>query len=178
MAQMNKAERLLAQHNDRLAGGRPGTAGNLRANLSVSGIDTEGLNAFMPGYNEASPRSQRDKISDYLSAQLHAKNIVPARVYSMADTRRNGEVKFSAILEALNKILPHLNQDFLEQVPVAFEMNFNEVLTPDDFNMIFDRKAAHSAPNTVPKPSATKIASAKKAYAENEDYTAILKYLA
>jgi Ca2+-binding EF-hand superfamily protein len=96
----------------------------------------------------------------------------------MADIRRSGEVKFSAILEALNKILPHLTQDFLEQVPTAFEMNYNEILTPDDFNMIFDRKAAHTAPNTVPKPSAKKVANQKKAYENNEDYTAILKYLA
>lgn len=144
--------------------------------MTVGGLDTDGLNAYMPGFNEASPRSQQEKMSDFLAGELHNKNIVPARIYSMADTRRSGEVKFSAILESMNKILPNLTPEFLEQVPLAFGMNYGEHLSPDEFNMLFDPKS--TAANTIPKPSATKVANARKAREGNDEYTALLKYLA
>lgn len=57
MSQFNKAERLLTQHKDRLAGGRPATAGTLRGTMVVGISNRDGFNSLLPGYNESSPHS-------------------------------------------------------------------------------------------------------------------------
>lgn len=61
----------------------------------------EGMNNFIPGYNESSPRTQADKLTDFVTNELHQKNLVPARIYRMADTRTVNSVKFSEILVSL-----------------------------------------------------------------------------
>jgi len=38
--------------------------------MSTTGRE-DGMNNFMPGYAEASPRSQTEKMTDYLAAELH-----------------------------------------------------------------------------------------------------------
>lgn len=92
MTQLLKGERLWNAHKDRLEGGRPGTAGTLRS-IRIND-EREGMNAFVPGFNESSPRTQGEKLTDYLANELRMKNIQPVRIFSMADTRRQGNVKF------------------------------------------------------------------------------------
>ena len=75
------------------------------------------MNQYINNYNEASPRTQSEKLCDYLVNELHQKGIQPARIYAMADARRSDAVQFSAILEAMHKMLPNLTQDFMEQIP-------------------------------------------------------------
>ena len=64
MGQLAKAERQLALHNDRKAG-RTGNAATLRGTMGLNDRD-EGMNAYIPRFNEASPRSQTDMLTDYL----------------------------------------------------------------------------------------------------------------
>jgi hypothetical protein len=56
MQQLQKAERLFAQHKERLAGNRAGGAGTLRGTMGFNDRD-EGMNSYIPGYNTASPRT-------------------------------------------------------------------------------------------------------------------------
>lgn len=51
---MAKAERLFTQHKERLVG-----SNNLRGTSGYAGA-TDGMNNFIPGYNEKSPRTQAD----------------------------------------------------------------------------------------------------------------------
>ena len=64
MSQLQKAERLHQQHQERIAGGRPGTAGELRATQGKTA--QSGINQYINGFVEASPRSQSEKLTDYL----------------------------------------------------------------------------------------------------------------
>lgn len=64
MGQLAKAERQLALHNDRKAG-RTGNAATLRGTMGLNDRD-EGMNAYIPRFNESSPRSQTDMLTDYL----------------------------------------------------------------------------------------------------------------
>lgn len=82
MSQMLKAERLYQAHQDKLAG-RTAAAGTLRGVTPL--VEKEGINQFIPGYEQASPRTQGEKLTEFLSSQLHAKNIKPVRIFSMAD---------------------------------------------------------------------------------------------
>lgn len=61
------------QHKERLATGRPATAASLRGTmgLGVKFEDDEGMNQFIPGFNESSPRSRSQLVSDYLANELH-----------------------------------------------------------------------------------------------------------
>jgi len=70
MGQLNKGQRLHQTHQERLAGARPGTSGTLRGSMNNMNNDT-GMNAYMHGYNESSPRSQAEKLTDYLANELH-----------------------------------------------------------------------------------------------------------
>ena len=69
----------------------------------------------------------------------------------MADQRRSGQVKFSAILEAMQKILPTLTTEFLAEIPGAYSMNANDSLSMEEFDLLFDPKANVKS---VPKVSA------------------------
>ena len=75
----------------------------------------------------------------------------------MADQRRNEQVKFSTILESMEKMLPNLSEDFIDQVPRAFNMMPSDILSKAEFEMLFNPQAQMSGTNTVPKPSALKI---------------------
>ena len=55
MTQLAKAERLFAQHKERLAGNSTSSK-NLRG-ANGGGGDNEGVNAYIPGYNQSSPRT-------------------------------------------------------------------------------------------------------------------------
>ena len=83
----------------------------------------EGMNAYIPRFNESSPRSQTDMLTDYLVAEFTQKNIQPVRIFSMADQRRAGSVKFSVILDSMLKVVPHFTRDFVDQIPYAFKLD-------------------------------------------------------
>ena len=74
----------------------------------------EGMNAYIPRYNQSSPRTQTDLLTDYMIQQFSEKNIQPMRIFSMADKRRAGQVKFSDILEAMLKIIPSFTREFVD----------------------------------------------------------------
>jgi hypothetical protein len=56
MQQLEKAERLFAQHKERLAGNATSSK-NLRGTMGGGGGDDSGVNAYIPGYNQSSPRT-------------------------------------------------------------------------------------------------------------------------
>lgn len=68
MSQIAKAERQLQQHNDRKAG-KTGTAGSLRGTMGLNDRD-EGMNAYIPRFNESSPRTQTDLLTDFMIQQF------------------------------------------------------------------------------------------------------------
>ena len=80
----------------------------------------EGMNAYIPGFNQSSPRSQGDMLTDYLVNEFTQKNIQPIRIFSMADNRRTNSVKFSIILDSMMKMMPHFTRDFIDQIPYSF----------------------------------------------------------
>lgn len=139
MAQIAKAERQLQQHNDRKAG-KTGTAGSLRGTMDLNDRD-EGMNAYIPRFNESSPRTQTDLLTDYMIQQFSEKNIQPMRIFSMADNRRAGQVKFSVILEAMLKIIPSFTREFVDQIPYAFNMSPSDMVSKEEFDMMFNLKA-------------------------------------
>lgn len=72
------------------------------------------MNAYIPRFNESSPRTQTDLLTDFMIQQFTEKNIQPMRIFSMADKRRAGSVKFSDILESMLKVIPSFQKDFVE----------------------------------------------------------------
>jgi Ca2+-binding EF-hand superfamily protein len=175
---LKKAERLLISHNERKSGARPGTAGSLRAMGMTGFSNQEGMNQYIHGYNESSPRTQGQKLTDYLANELHQKGILPVRIFSMADSRRTGQVRFSDILVALEKILPSLTKEFLEQIPMAFMRSPDDVLSQPDFEALFAPDSQVSYTNTMPKPSAQKLKNKLEARAEHDqEYTGYMKHL-
>jgi len=99
------------------------------------------------------------------------------RAHSMADTRRVGTVKFSALLDSLAKLIPNLTREFLDQLPPAFGMDHDSTVTQEEWRLMFDYNA--KAPKaTGPKPSATKRQNElKRSQAEQQANQAVLKYL-
>jgi hypothetical protein len=179
MAQLAKGERLLAQHKVKLARGKAASGDALRESATGSLDDrADGMDKYIPGYNESSPRTQAEKLTDFLTNELHQKKILPARIFAMADTKRSNAVKFSQILDAMVKVLPSLTRDFLDQIPYAFEMNPQEVLSKEDFEMLF-HLAAPPGSKSGPSPSGSQ-AKNKRAIDEDDaaEYTAIIKYFA
>jgi hypothetical protein len=105
----------------------------------------EGMNAYIPRFNESSPRSQTDMLTDYLVAEFSQKNIQPVRIFSMADQRRAGSVKFSVILDSMLKVVPHFTRDFVDQIPYAFQMSPSDMVSREEFDMMFDVKGRMGA---------------------------------
>lgn len=166
---------MYSTYKDRLAGVKPGTAASLR-NTNLQ-FDMEGINAFIPGFNQSSPRTQSEKLTNFISTELHQKNIKPVRIFSMADKNRLGTVKFSAILEALKKCVPSFSDELISNIPLAFQIGVNDNLSQQEFEMLFDPRQS-AAGNTLVKPSAIKLKNQQAARAGNDEFTAILKYLA
>ena len=97
---------MLAQYKERLAGVKSVNGGfNDR---------TDGMDEFIPGFSQTSPRTQGEKLTSFLANQLGQKNLQPARIFAMADIQRSNSVKFSLILDTLNKILPNLTKEFMD----------------------------------------------------------------
>ena len=71
------------------------------------------MNAFITGYNESSPRTQGEKLTEFIGNEMSQKNIKPVRIYSMADKKRTGQVKFSAILDSLKKCVPTFSDELI-----------------------------------------------------------------
>jgi hypothetical protein len=64
----------------------------------------------------------------------------------------------------------------MEQVPHAFEMSPTDMLTKEEFDMLFDTR---SRATPGPQPSALKVKNQREAMINNSaDYTAIIKYFA
>jgi len=78
------------------------------------------MNAYIPGFNQSSPKGQSEKMTDYLVEAFKKKNMAPSRIYAMADKHQTADVKFGTILQAMQKFAPSLDDDFLESIPAAF----------------------------------------------------------
>lgn len=50
------------------------------------------------------------------------------------------------------KILPTLTKEFLEQIPIAYEMRSTDIISKEDFDLLFERKVQGG-----PKASAMKL---------------------
>jgi len=79
-------------------------------------------------------------MTDYLVQTFNQKKISTSRIYSMADKHHTSEVKFSTILQAMSKFAPSLDGQFIDNIPGAFQMNKNDILSKNDFDMLFDVK--------------------------------------
>ena len=93
----------------------------------------------------------------------------------MADQRRSNSVKFSVILEAMSKMMPHFTKDFLDNIPFAFQMSPDDFLSREEYEMLFDTKSKMSA-NAGPKQSALKKKN-QMSKGNASDNMAIVKYL-
>jgi len=157
MSQLAKAERLWASHKDRLAGGS-GSAAAFRGTMGGLNDRDLGLDQWIPGYAGSSPGAQTEKMADYLVSVFKEKGLLPARLYAMADTRqpRGGPVRFGAILSSMAKVLPQLAPELLEQVPYAFQLTPEALLSREDFDMLFDVRASMAGASVGPAASALK----------------------
>lgn len=75
----------------RKSGGSPGKAGSFRATSNSLGAsfndrDEGGMSQYIANFDECSPRSKEAKVVEYISGELKAKNLDPARIYAMADS--------------------------------------------------------------------------------------------
>ena len=95
----------------------------------------------------------------------------------MADQRRAGSVKFSVILDSMLKVVPHFTRDFVDQIPYAFQMSPSDMVSRDEFDMMFDVKGKMAQSAGGPQVSALKKKNAA-AKGNPQDNFAILKYLA
>ena len=66
--------------------------------------------------------------------------MAPSRIYAMADVHHTSDVKFGTILQAMQKFAPSLDDDFLNHIPTAFQMNRDDTLSKDEFDMLFNVK--------------------------------------
>jgi len=44
------------------------------------------MSQYIANFDECSPRSKEAKVVEYISGELKAKNLDPARIYAMADS--------------------------------------------------------------------------------------------
>lgn len=49
--------------------------------------DNEGMNAYIPGYNESTPEVKSEKLIDYVNSELRQKNLIPLRIFAIADSK-------------------------------------------------------------------------------------------
>ena len=132
------------------------------------------MNNYIPGWSEKSPRTQADQLIEFLNSELRQKNLLPGRIFAMADITRKNQVEFSKILNVMWKILPSINKDFFDQIPYVFEMRANDVISKEDFDLLFERKVQNG-----PKASALKLKNQRATRDQRSDeYTAIVKYFA
>ena len=93
-------------------------------------------------------------LTDYLVNEFTQKNIQPMRIFSMADSRRTNSVKFSIILDSMMKMMPHFTRDFVDNIPYAFQMSPSDMVSREEFDMLFDVKSrmmAKAAPTSALK---------------------------
>jgi len=135
----------------------------------------DGMNNYIPGFSESTPRTQSEKVADYLSNELHQKGIAPARIYAMADSKRSNSVRLSLILDSLMKMVPNLTRDFVDNIPPVFELSPSDTLSMEDFTLLFDNNKQISS--SGPKQSAVKKRNQLAKNQGNEELTTLLKYL-
>ncbi len=179
LTQLQKAERLLTAHKERLAAGKSLGAGTFRAGGTNDFNDRDqGVNLFIPQFSESAPNVQADLVKDFLVNEFQAKNLQPMRIFSMANLRREDKVKFGSVLDSLTKILPPIPREVVDVVPDCFQINVNDKISKEEFEMLFDVKQqmAQSLASTSARPPTAKSASLRKE--KEQDNYAILKYLA
>lgn len=94
----------------------------------------------------------------------------------MADTRRSGAAKLSAILNVLAKLMTNLTKEFLDHIPAAYGMSPDTLVSKEEWIMMFDYKAAQK--DVGPKPSAAKRKNQQQSKKAGEQSNQqILKYL-
>ena len=72
------------------------------------------------------------------------------------------------------KILPTLTKEFLEQIPIAYEMRSTDIISKEDFDLLFERKVQGG-----PKASAMKLKNQRATRdSKSDEYAAIVKYFA
>jgi BMFP domain-containing protein YqiC len=93
----------------------------------------------------------------------------------MADSRRTNSVKFSIILDSMMKMMPHFTRDFVDNIPYAFQMSPSDMVSREEFDMLFDIRSKMKA-TAAPTSALKKKNQLEKA--KPQDNFAILKYLA
>jgi Ca2+-binding EF-hand superfamily protein len=173
MAQIGKAERLHQQHKQRLAGGKAAGAGSLRSD----GAGEDGvMNELIPGWSGLTESSKTEKLTDFLIQTFKSRNLQPARVFAMANTRKADAVKLAAILEALGKLMPHLTKEFLAEIPRLHGLDPNTMVSKQEWLALFDASAGQK--DGAPRPSAAKRGKQGGSDAAGDEANkAILKYL-
>jgi hypothetical protein len=106
----------------------------------------------------------------HLTSELEIRKLNPLRIFAMADVHRSEMVSFNAILACLAKIIPDLSQQFLEELPRAFEIvNLDEKLSRTDFDLLFENTSSFKLPGHSKK---------KKKTATHEENLTTIKLLA
>ena len=99
----------------------------------------------------------------------------PERVYAMADIKHDDQVKFSALIDTLGKMMPNLTREFLDNIPPVFGVEYDQAVSQKEWLLLFEFQASGSV---GPKSSATKRQNdLKKEQAEDLANKAVLKYL-
>jgi hypothetical protein len=55
----------------------------------------------------------------YIQGLLKDKKIIPARVFSMADSTRSNKIKLENIMITLPKLIPDIPKMVIDEIPVA-----------------------------------------------------------
>lgn len=59
-------------------------------------------------------------------------------------------------MDSMMKMMPHFTSDFVDNIPYAFQMTPDDILTQEDFEMLFDMKAKMSKNYGVQKSALKK----------------------
>lgn len=125
ISQLQKAERLLQQHKDRMQGNKPGTAGTFRGNKSLNDRDV-GIDMYIPRFNESSPQIQTEMLTEFMVNEFQQKSLQPMRIFNMANTRQSDTIRFGNVLDAMQKAMPHIPREIVELIPDAYQLDIND----------------------------------------------------
>ena len=140
MAQLGRAERLYQTHLEVLEG-RKTMAGSMRGRFDQTINDREYaedvLDKYIDGYSTYSPRSKQEKVTEYLSGHFNSRGFDPVRLHSMADKNRSGSVRFGAVLSCLHKLMPQIEEEFLDRVPDVLKIGPTDEISRKEFTSLF-----------------------------------------
>jgi hypothetical protein len=98
---------------------------------------TMGIDKYVAGYSMVDAEAKGDKLMKYIIQELNAKKILPARVFSMADSKRSNVIKLEDVMKTIPKLLPSLPKMVIDEMPIALLMDPSSELTLDDFKILF-----------------------------------------